>query len=153
MFTKEDDGYYHAHSVQENPETGEIEFMKSSTHPNHHMEIDWYNSDDPEAVKFRNEWELVKTEPYWKYVKRQTQQYKPYYKEGGSISSVITEISIDNISSEFRDNVIREISVDSLPIEFKSGGKFNVIPDGALHARKHGMDVKGITKKGIPVVS
>lgn len=151
MFTKEDDGYYHAHSVQENPETGEIEFMKSPNHESIQKEIDWYNSDD--ASEFRNNYELVKSEPYWKYVKRQTQQYKPYYKEGGSISSVITEISVDNISSEFKDNVIREVTVDSLPIEFKAGGKFNVIPEGALHARKHGMDVKGITKKGIPVVS
>ena len=37
--------------------------------------------------------------------------------------------------------------------QFKSGGAMNVIPDGALHARKHNMDIEGITKKGIPVVS
>ena len=37
--------------------------------------------------------------------------------------------------------------------EFKEGGSINVIPDGALHARKHNMDVEGITHKGIPVVS
>lgn len=35
---------------------------------------------------------------------------------------------------------------------FKEGGKMNVIPDGALHARLHHMDTKNITKKGIPVV-
>ena len=29
----------------------------------------------------------------------------------------------------------------------------NVIPEGALHARKHNMELEGITKKGIPVVS
>ena len=40
----------------------------------------------------------------------------------------------------------------SIP-EFQNGGSINVIPDGALHARKHNMDVDGITKKGIPVVS
>lgn len=34
----------------------------------------------------------------------------------------------------------------------KKGGEFNVIPDGALHARKHHMDMEGITQKGIPVV-
>lgn len=38
-------------------------------------------------------------------------------------------------------------------IEFREGGSFNVIPSGALHARKHNMDVEGITRKGIPVVS
>ena len=37
--------------------------------------------------------------------------------------------------------------------KFKEGGSINVIPDGALHARKHNMDMDGITKKGIPVVS
>lgn len=35
---------------------------------------------------------------------------------------------------------------------FKEGGKMNVIPEGALHARLHHMDTKNITKKGIPVV-
>ena len=37
--------------------------------------------------------------------------------------------------------------------KFKKGGKFNIIPEGALHARKHNMDVENITQKGIPVVS
>ena len=38
--------------------------------------------------------------------------------------------------------------------EFKEGGAFNVIPDGALHARLHHMENSdNITKKGIPVVS
>ena len=36
--------------------------------------------------------------------------------------------------------------------KFKDGGKVNVIPEGALHARLHHMDIDGITKKGIPVV-
>lgn len=36
--------------------------------------------------------------------------------------------------------------------KFQDGGKFNVIPDGALHARLHHLDIDGITKKGIPVV-
>lgn len=38
-------------------------------------------------------------------------------------------------------------------ISFKQGGKMNVIPEGALHARLHHMDVDGITKKGIPVIT
>lgn len=37
--------------------------------------------------------------------------------------------------------------------EFAKGGQFNIIPEGALHARKHNIDIDGITKKGIPVVS
>lgn len=37
-------------------------------------------------------------------------------------------------------------------LKFQNGGKFNVIPDGALHARLHHLDIDGITNKGIPVV-
>lgn len=50
---------------------------------------------------------------------------------------------------------IRKKSIEK-PIEkFENGGKVNVIPDGALHARKHNIDQFGdnITKKGIPVIS
>lgn len=39
------------------------------------------------------------------------------------------------------------------PTKYKEGGSINVIPEGALHAHKHNMDIEGITKKGIPVVS
>ena len=42
--------------------------------------------------------------------------------------------------------------------KFQNGGSINVIPEGALHARKHNLEelnpeLEGITKKGIPVVS
>lgn len=46
---------------------------------------------------------------------------------------------------------IEEVSID-IP-EFKDGGKMNIIPTGALHANLNHMDQKGITKKGIPVIS
>ena len=39
------------------------------------------------------------------------------------------------------------------PQKFQDGGKMNVIPDGALHARLNHMDVDNITKKGIPVIT
>lgn len=37
--------------------------------------------------------------------------------------------------------------------KLQQGGKLNVIVEGALHARKHNIDIDGITRKGIPVVS
>lgn len=40
--------------------------------------------------------------------------------------------------------------------KFKEGGKMNVIPEGALHARKHDLPeeiAEQVTKKGIPVVT
>lgn len=74
----------------------------------------------------------------------------PSHKQGG----VLSEISFKDIPTEFLEEfIISEISLDNVLPEFKEGGKFNVIPEGALHARKHNMELEGITPKGIPVVS
>ena len=131
---------WHGFTVAENPDTGELEFMKSSSHPTIQKELDWYNSDD--GADFRSQYELVKTEPYYKYVKRKTpiKQETPQHRNGGSIIELISETTIS--------------LVDPLNVpEFQNGGSINVIPDGALHARKHNMNLDGITEKGIPVVS
>lgn len=152
MFTQFEDGW-HANSVAENPKTGDIEFMKSSSHPSIQQELDWYNSD--EGSEFRNQYELQKTEPYFKYIKRKGSEAPQSFKEGGNItnSNWIVEVDINNLSSEYKGLEIVEVDLDSILPEFKEGGKFNLIPEGALHARKHNMDVDGITSKGIPVVS
>ena len=131
---------WHGFTVAENPNTEELEFMKSSSHPTIQKELDWYNSDD--GADFRSRYELVKTEPYYKYVKRKTpiKQETPQHRNGGSIIELTSETTIS--------------LVDPLDIpEFQNGGSINVIPDGALHARKHNMNLDGITEKGIPVVS
>lgn len=131
---------WHGFTVAENPNTEELEFMKSSSHPTIQKELDWYNSDD--GTDFRSQYELVKTEPYYKYVKRKTpiKQETPQHRNGGSIIELISETTIS--------------LVDPLNVpEFQNGGSINVIPDGALHARKHNMNLDGITEKGIPVVS
>jgi hypothetical protein len=63
---KDDDGLnWHAGSIAQNPETGNYEFMKNSSHPAHYMELDWYNSDDPEARAFKNEYEYVPGADGW----------------------------------------------------------------------------------------
>ena len=131
---------WHGFTVAENPNTGELEFMKSSSHPTIQKELDWYNSDD--GADFRSQYELVKTEPYYKYVKRKTpiKQETPQYRNGGSIIELISETTI---------SLVDPLNV----LEFQNGGSINVIPDGALHARKHNMNLDGITEKGIPVVS
>lgn len=51
-----------------NPNTGVYEFMKSKNHPTLHFETDWYNSNDPEAVKFRKDYDLDMSGDYYKYV-------------------------------------------------------------------------------------
>ena len=304
MFTQRKDGW-HAKSVAENPKTGEIEYMKSSNHPTRYMESDWYEKglvyDEDENgniistklspgvdgyddwLNFTKNYELQKTEPYWKYVKRKGTDQPQSFKEGGNLTNQLVELDFNSISDEFRgideidiNNIslefkgIDEVNLDSILPEFKEGGnltkksrtleelieyakqqnprfvqrmsepikyidlgngergthrlsygevdgrtivypeifegedgelifdpknavkhaldnkdflemspeeaelftadnykqgwpeffqkylqggKFNLIPEGALHARKHNMDVEGITKKGIPVVS
>lgn len=256
-------GYsWHAFSVAKNPTLDEYEFMKSSSHPSVQKELDWYNSDD--AYEFRKDYELQKTEPYWKYVRRKS-EYKevPQHKQGGSIQDIQpTEIIlvvpefqdggqinkkprtlqelieyakkenprfiqrmsepprgidfVDDEGKQARGSHYMEWSTDDngnaiiypriqevdkelkffngpdaynraiknknylimTPEEaelffaedpkygtayksgwpqffskFQQGGSINIIPEGALHARKHNMDMEGITPKGIPVVS
>lgn len=151
MYSKEEDGW-HAHSVQYNPDTDEYEFMKDSSHPTLKYELDWYNSNDPEAVKFRKEWELNTSGKYYKYVRRKPQINTR--KEGG----IIYEISLNSLP-EFKEggiiqSYIEEVHLEDFLPEFKEGGKVNVIPEGALHAHLHHMEnADNLTKKGIPVVS
>lgn len=131
---------WHAFTVAKNPNADEYDFMKSSSHPTVQKELDWYNSNSPDAVEFRNNYELQRTEPYWKYVRRKRDTIS--HKEGGQMQVKATEILI--VEPE-----LIEDGVDS----FKDGGAINIIPEGALHAHKHNMDIEGITPKGIPVVS
>lgn len=131
---------WHAFTVAKNPNADEYDFMKSSSHPTVQKELDWYNSNSPDAVEFRNNYELQRTEPYWKYVRRKRDTIS--HKEGGQMQVKATEILI----------VEPELIEDGVDL-FKDGGAINIIPEGALHAHKHNMDIEGITPKGIPVVS
>ena len=114
MFTQFEDGW-HANSVAENPKTGEIEFMKSSSHPSIQKELDWYESDD--ASEFRNQYELQKTEPYFKYVKRKGTDQPQSFKEGGNLTNQLVELDFNNISDEFRG--IDEIDINNISHEFR----------------------------------
>lgn len=154
MYSLEDDGW-HAHTVQYNPDTDEYEFMKASNHSTLQYELDWYNSDHPDAIELRKEYELVKTEPYYKYVRRKETNQPQTFREGGNItkSNWLVEVNTNTLPTEFLESSLTEINIENILPEFKEGGKFNIIPEGALHARKHNMDIEGITTKGIPVVS
>ena len=57
----------------------------------------------------------------------------------------------------FSDDLINTVEHLKTIQAFQNGGKMNVIPDGALHARKHTIDNEelngSITNKGIPIIS
>lgn len=74
------EGKNHLTTSYENQQTGEYEFMKSYKHPTLSWEMQWYNSKDGED--FRNDYDLVTTKPYYKYVPK-----KPVwqYQKGGEI--------------------------------------------------------------------
>lgn len=64
-------------------------------------------------------------------------------------------INLDNFEpTETISEVIEIVPESTEEVDmFQNGGSFNIIPEGALHARNHNMDIEGITKKGIPVIS
>ena len=74
-------------------------------------------------------------------------------KQGAKIKEV------KRLSSLYNKRLIsKEPLKEGTTIEFKNGGSINVIPEGALHARKNNLteinpELEGITKKGIPVIS
>jgi len=59
------DYVYHGTSVEPNT----LRFLKAKNHPSVNMEIDWYKSQDPEAVKFRNDYLLKEANIFQKYHK------------------------------------------------------------------------------------
>lgn len=91
-----------------------------------------------------------KTKP----IKESVEESQPVvdsFQQGG-----ILELTLQDIPEEYLEpmSTIKEVTLDSVLPEFKEGGKVNVIPEGALHARLHHMDnADNLTKKGIPVVS
>lgn len=58
----------HLYSVYENKQTGNYEFMKSKNHPTLKLELDWYNSNEKNAIDFRNKYLLDTNGEYYKYV-------------------------------------------------------------------------------------
>lgn len=66
MFFLSEDGYYHAPSVE--PST--LRFLKPKGHPTIQKELDWYNSNEPEAIEFRNKYKLDKSGEYYRYIPR-----------------------------------------------------------------------------------
>lgn len=110
---------------------------KEDTNPEVHWEIDtYYNGRNG----LKDTHDLVYEKDRYYYRKKKSKQDTPQHKNGGSIIELISETTI---------SLVNPLDIP----EFQNGGSINVIPDGALHARKHNMNLDGITEKGIPVVS
>ena len=89
---------------------------------------------------------LSKNGDDWMYMTR-AGKFGMKIKEAKRLSSLYKKKSISG-----------EPLKEGTTVEFKNGGSINVIPEGALHARKNNLteinpELEGITKKGIPVIS
>ena len=138
----DDNGYYPFHLGSVAPLQGTEDYIflkkgKEDTNPEVHWETDtYYNGENG----LKDKHDLIYEKDRYYYRKKKSKQGTPQHKNGGSIIELISETTIS--------------LVDPLNVpEFQNGGSINVIPDGALHARKHNMNLDGITEKGIPVVS
>lgn len=138
----DENGYYPFHLGSVAPIQGTEDYIflkkgKEDTNPEVHWETDiYYNGKNG----LKDTHDLVYEKDRYYYRKKKSKQETPQHKNGGSIIELISETTIS--------------LVDPLNVqEFQNGGSINVIPDGALHARKHNMNLDGITEKGIPVVS
>lgn len=138
----DENGYYPFHLGSVAPLYGTEDYIflkkgKEDTNPEVHWETDtYYNGENG----LKDTHDLVYEKDRYYYRKKKSKQGTPQHKNGGSIIELISETTIS--------------LVDPLNVpEFQNGGSINVIPDGALHARKHNMNLDGITEKGIPVVS
>ena len=69
-----------------------------------------------------------------------------YYSDDPEATEFRNQYDLDDSGYPWYKYVKKEVP------EFKEGGSVNLLPEGALHARKHHMDVEGITEKGIPVI-
>lgn len=49
---------------------GDYEFLKSKKHPTYNKEIEWFNSNDKNAIEFRNNYRLNNKDKYPKYIKK-----------------------------------------------------------------------------------
>lgn len=103
-------GKNHLNSVYLNPKTGIYEFMKAKNHPTLKYELEWYNSKDPEAIKFRNAYDLDMSGDYYKYVPKK-------FAEGGKVNVIpdgalhAHKHHLENVDEKFEDVTAKGIPV------------------------------------------
>lgn len=159
-------GYFPFHTGSVAPLQGTEDYIflkkgKLENNPELKGELDYYNNSGDFKKNYKLSYEGDRY--YYRKQKPYIKQETPQHKNGGSINNetFIELVSPLELPQHKNGGSITELKIESLielidpntiP-EFQNGGSINVIPDGALHARKHNMDLDGITKKGIPVIS
>lgn len=117
-------GKNHLRSVYLNPDTGIYEFMKSKNHPTLHFETDWYNSNDPEAIKFRNNYNLDMNGDYYKYVPKKKAFGGELNTHGGDFSNGVTFI---NSGGTHEQNPF-----EGVPMGVAPDGQPNLVEEGEV---------------------
>ena len=117
-------GKNHLRSVYLNPDTGIYEFMKSKNHPTLHFETDWYNSNDPKAIKFRNNYNLDMNGDYYKYVPKKKAFGGELNTHGGDFSNGVTFI---NNGGPHEQNPF-----EGVPMGVAPDGKPNLVEEGEV---------------------
>ena len=103
-------GKNHLNSVYLNPKTGVYEFMKSKDHPTLKYELDWYNSNDPEAVQFRSNYDLDKSGEYYRYVPKK-------FKNGGAVNVIPSgALHAHKHHLEDVDGKFEEVTTKGIPV-------------------------------------
>ena len=117
-------GKNHLRSVYLNSDTGIYEFMKSRNHPTLHFETDWYNSNDPEAIKFRNNYDLDMSSDYYKYVPKKKAFGGELNTHGGDFSNGVTFI---NSGGTHEQNPF-----EGVPMGVAPDGQPNLVEEGEV---------------------
>lgn len=103
-------GKNHLNSVYLNPKTGIYEFMKAKNHPTLKYELEWYNSKDPEAIKFRNAYDLDMSGDYYKYVPKK-------FAEGGKVNVIPSgALHAHKHHLEDVDEKFEEVTTKGIPV-------------------------------------
>lgn len=103
-------GKNHLNSVYLDPETGIYEFMKAKDHPTLKYELEWYNSKDPEAVKFRNSYDLDTSGDYYRYVPKK-------FAEGGKVNVIPSgALHAHKHHLEDVDEKFEEVTTKGIPV-------------------------------------
>lgn len=106
-------GKNHLNSVYLDPKTGVYEFMKAKNHPTLKYELEWFNSDDPEAVQFRNNFNLDNSGEYYRYVPKNPEKFK----NGGAVNVIpdgalhAHKHHLENVDEKFEDVTTKGIPV------------------------------------------